>query len=193
MTTPILYIIAGANGSGKTTFALQFASKLNLPFINADEIAKSINPRDLEKVKIQAGRLFFDRLKNNLQQGHSFAIESTLSGHYLVKVIAQAKALNYHVHITYLYLHDPAINIDRVKARVLAGGHNVPDLDVIRRFYRSKNLFWHRYRELSDQWILVYNSDDSFEEVAYGVSSEDTVLDQLLFDQFIKGLTHDVR
>lgn len=193
MTSPILYIIAGANGSGKTTFALHFTSKLNLPFINADEIAKSINPNNLEKARIQAGRLFFEKLKINLQQGHSFAIESTLAGHYLVKIIAQAKALNYQIHITYLYLNDPAINIDRVKARVLAGGHNVPDLDVIRRFYRSKNLFWNSYRELSDQWILVYNSDDSFEEVAYGVSTEHTVLDQLLFDQFIKGLTHDVR
>lgn len=193
MTSPILYIIAGANGSGKTTFALHFTTKFNLPFINADEIAKSINPGDLEKARIQAGRLFFDTLKNNLQKGDSFAIESTLSGHYLVKVIAQAKALNYQVHITYLYLNDPAINIDRVKARVLAGGHHVPDVDVIRRFYRSKNLFWQSYRELSDQWILVYNSDDSFEEVAYGVSVEQTVLDQLLFDQFIKGFTHDVR
>ena len=45
----ILYIIAGANGSGKTTFALNFAKFQNLTFINADEIAKEFDPNNIQK------------------------------------------------------------------------------------------------------------------------------------------------
>jgi len=187
MKSPVLYIIAGANGSGKSTFALQFTVQHDLAFINADEIAKSINPTNLEKAKVQAGRVFFKELNRHLELGNSFAIESTLSGHYLIKIIEQAKSLNYQIHIIYLYLNDPAINIDRVKTRVLAGGHDVPESDIIRRFYRSKAFFWNTYRKLCDQWLLVYNTDESFEEVAYGIASENIVLDQLLLNDFIKG------
>lgn len=189
--SPTLYIIAGANGSGKTTFALQFTSQHNLPFINADEIAKSINPGNLEKAKIQAGRVFFSELEAHLKKGQSFAIESTLSGHYLVKIIATAKSMGFYIQLIYLFLDDPVMNTSRVKARVLTGGHNVPEADIIRRFYRSRILFWKTYQNLCDQWILVYNSDESFEEVAYGASAGTTILEPLLFDNFTKGLTHD--
>ena len=56
-----LYIIARANGSGKTTFALNFAELENLKFINADEIAKQYDPNDIQKYKVKAGKKF---LKN---------------------------------------------------------------------------------------------------------------------------------
>ena len=51
-----LYIIAGANGSGKTTFASQYANQENLKFINADEIAKKYDPDDIQKYKVKAGK-----------------------------------------------------------------------------------------------------------------------------------------
>jgi predicted ABC-type ATPase len=54
-----LYIIAGANGSGKTTFAKEFSKNKNLNFINADEIAKELDSENLTKYKIKAGKLFF--------------------------------------------------------------------------------------------------------------------------------------
>ena len=53
-----LNIIAGANGSGKTTFALSFAQFNQMSFVNADEIAKKLNPQDMEKEKVRAGRMF---------------------------------------------------------------------------------------------------------------------------------------
>jgi predicted ABC-type ATPase len=53
------YIIAGANGSGKTTFALSYTTLNNLHFINADEIAFIYNPNDISKYKIKAGKEFF--------------------------------------------------------------------------------------------------------------------------------------
>jgi predicted ABC-type ATPase len=161
-----LYIIAGANGSGKTTFAKEFSKNLNLNFINADEIAKELDSKNLTKYKIKAGKLFFLRLKSNLQLHKSFVIETTLSGKYLVKYIEQAKQLKYRVVLIYLFLEEPEINIERIKNRVFNGGHYVSDKDVVRRFYRSKKLFCSLYKNIVSSWHIYYNSDEFFEKIA---------------------------
>jgi predicted ABC-type ATPase len=94
-----LIIIAGANGSGKTTFSKQILAETGFEFLNADEIAK-----ELAVFKLQAGKEFFVRLDKFLGEGTSFVLESTLSGNYLVKVIEKAKQLGYVVRIVYLFL-----------------------------------------------------------------------------------------
>ena len=58
------YIIAGPNGSGKTTFAREFVKDVRLPFINADEIALRLAPEDLQKVRLEAGKLFFAEINH---------------------------------------------------------------------------------------------------------------------------------
>ena len=175
-----LYIIAGANGSGKTTFAKEFAKNKNLDFINADEIAKDLDSNNINKYKIKAGKLFFKQLKENLKCGESFIIETTLSGKYLVNYINQAKKLEYRVVLIYLFLEKPEINIERIKNRVFNGGHYVPDEDVIRRFYRSKNLFCSLYKNIVSSWSIYYNSDEIFEKVA----DEKTIFDNEAYNKF---------
>jgi len=185
MTKPILYIIAGANGSGKTTFAKNFAQYLDIPFINADEIAESLGG-NFEKVRIRAGKLFFEKLGDSLSQNKTFAIESTLSGKYLLKIIEKAKELSFEIHIIYLFLDNPNTNIARIQARVRAGGHHVPSEDVIRRFFRSRTLFWSTYRKLVNRWELIYNSDESFVEVCSGNSNDINILDETLYNIFLE-------
>ena len=129
-----LYIVAGANGSGKTTFTLNFAAIEKLDFINADEIAKEYDPNDIQKYKITAGKVFFQRVNQSLSQNNSFILETTLSGKYLQKVIYKAKEAGFYISLIYLYLDSDSENILRVKNRVLAGGHNVPEIDIIRRY-----------------------------------------------------------
>jgi len=179
-----LYIISGANGSGKTTFAKNFSKINNLYFINADEIAKELDSENITKYKIKAGKIFFRELKKNLELNKSFVIETTLSGKYLVEYIKKAKELKFNISLVYLFLETPDINISRVKNRVLNGGHHIPQDDIIRRYYRSKNMFWNIYKELVDTWSIFYNSDEVFEKIA----SNNKILDEEKFNIFCKDI-----
>ncbi len=177
-----LYIIAGANGSGKTTFAKSFSSLNDLHFINADEIAKELDSNDILRYKVKAGKIFFRELEDNLKKNKSFVIETTLSGKYLVKYIQKAKELNFYISLIYLFLETPKTNILRVQNRVLNGGHDVPIEDIIRRFYRSKKMFWNIYKYIVDEWIIYYNSNEVFEEIA----DDSKIFDQEKYQEFLK-------
>lgn len=78
-----LTIIAGANGSGKTTFALSFAQFSGVEFINADEIAKQLNPDDMDHEKFNAGKMFLRQIEELLNNRQDLILETTMSGKYL--------------------------------------------------------------------------------------------------------------
>jgi len=179
-----LYIIAGANGSGKTTFAKSFATFNDLCFINADEIAKELDANNITKHQFRAGKIFFERLKEQLALNKSFIIETTLSGNYLANYIKQAHSLGYKVSLIYLFLENYEINILRVKNRVLNGGHHIPKDDIIRRYYRSKNMFYNIYKDLVDDWSVYYNTNDIFEEIA----NKNVILDSEKYKELMKDL-----
>jgi len=179
-----LYIISGANGSGKTTFAKSFSKINNLNFINADEIAKELDENNLTKYKVKAGKIFFERLNHNFSLDKSFVIETTLSGKYLIKYITKAKNLDFQVSIIYLFLENPDTNISRVKNRVLNGGHHIPKDDIIRRFYRSKNMFYNVYKDIVDTWSLYYTSNEIFEKIA----NDNKIIDEEKYIKFLKDI-----
>jgi len=62
-----IIIIGGANGSGKTTFAKEFMNVIGYEFLNADEIAKEIEKKEPDSVLIKAGRIFFKRLNDCIE------------------------------------------------------------------------------------------------------------------------------
>jgi len=179
-----LYIIAGANGSGKTTFAKSFAQIHKMHFINADEIAKELDPDNITKHQVKAGRIFFQELNKRLDEHNSFVIETTLSGKYLVKYIKKAQANGFEVEMIYLFLEKPESNINRVSHRVLNGGHHVPENDIIRRFYRSKEMFMYVYKDLVNKWIMYYNSDEITEKIA----TDKMIYDTKKWQEFIKDI-----
>ncbi|MEZ4693986.1 MAG: zeta toxin family protein [Aliarcobacter sp.] len=181
-----LYIIAGANGSGKTTFALNFSKLENLKFINADEIAKEYDPNDIQKFKVKAGKKFFEELNISLNDNKSFVIETTLSGKYLINIIKKAKKLGFHTSLIYLFLETNEENIYRVRNRVLKGGHDVPIDDIIRRYYRSRELFCKIYKNLVNEWLLFFNGDDNFELV----ENQNEIFDEDLKNIFLEGLNN---
>jgi predicted ABC-type ATPase len=183
-----LYIIAGANGSGKSTLATEFLPEENLDFLNADEIAKELCPNNIESVKIQAGKIFLKKLTTFFNSEKSFAIETTLAGNNHLKTIKKAMALNYKIILIYSFVNTFEMCINRIKIRVLGGGHNVPEEDVIRRFYRSKNNFWNKYKNLVDEWNLVYNGSSEYIIVAKQNTTEIEIYNEALYNEFIKDL-----
>ncbi len=105
----------------------------------------------------------------------------------MVKIIEELKKKKYHTRIIYIFLDNPLVSIERIKIRVAQGGHSVPDEDVVRRFHRSKMKFWNIYRNLVDEWQLLYNGEEGLILVATGERETYRVLNDRKFRIFKKG------
>ncbi|CDE97613.1 putative uncharacterized protein [Clostridium sp. CAG:813] len=77
---------------------------------------------------------------------------------------------------------------NRIKIRVLNGGHNIPKEDIIRRFYRSKKNFWNIYKNLVDEWNLFYNGNSEYILVAQYSNNDIEIFNENLYNEFIKDL-----
>lgn len=160
---PNLYIIGGANGSGKTTVALRLLPNfLNVfEYVNADIIAAGLSALNPESVAIQAGRLMLARLQTLFNSGADFAFETTLAARTFAPFIRSCQARGYTINLIYFWLESPELAIERVRIRVESGGHSIP-CDVIRRRYeRGRRNLIELYLPLCDSWIVYDNTESS--------------------------------
>jgi predicted ABC-type ATPase len=155
-----IVIIAGPNGSGKTTFALEYLpNEGECPiFVNADLIAAGISPFLPEKAAFHAGRLMLEEIKRHVLNGDSFAFETTLSGKTYAQMIPEWQKRGYSVKLIFLYLPDVRIAVERVRYRVGQGGHNIPERIIKRRYEKGWRNFQTIYRQLVDAWLLFDNA-----------------------------------
>ncbi len=157
--SPILCVIGGCNGAGKTTLARELVPRMGiLRFLNADELARGLSPLNPAGSAFRAGRLLIDETRTLLEAGSSFALESTLSGKTHVALLQTAKTRGYRVVLHYVRIDSAAQAVLRVALRVLHGGHDVPERDVLRRFERSKRHFVEDYLPLADEWVVWDNA-----------------------------------
>ncbi len=171
---PRLYIISGCNGAGKTT-----ASYTMLPemlecseFVNSDEFAKGLSPFKPEKASIQAGRYMIAKIRYLLKKQLDFGIETTLATRTVLKTVKMAQAAGYTVTLLYFWLKSPELAIERVRARVEAGGHNIPEETIRRRYKVGIDYFFHYYAPICERWILADNSQIPFRVIAEGSKSD---------------------
>ncbi len=181
-----LYIIAGCNGAGKTT-----ASFTILPdildckeFVNADEIAKGLSPFQPEKVAFEAGRIMLHRIDELLYQKENFAFETTLSTKSYKNKVLAAKNKNYNVTLLFFWLKNPELAKERVKTRVLEGGHNIPEDVIERRYARGIINLFEIYIPISDQVLIFDNSEGQHQLLAEKSSNEElNILDEQKFNE----------
>jgi predicted ABC-type ATPase len=163
-----LYIIAGCNGAGKTTASFTILPEILdcKEFVNADEIAKGLSPFQPEKVSIEAGRIMLHRIDELLNANKTFAFETTLSTKSYKNKIITAQQKGYKVTLLFFWLQTVDLAKERVKTRVVEGGHNIAE-DVIERRYVNgiKNLF-EIYFNISDKILIIDNSKNNLELLA---------------------------
>ena len=180
---PILYIIAGSNGAGKTTFAETFLPHYAgcVEFVNADMIAKGLSPFASEKAAMQAGRLMLERIRSLMGRGADFALETTLAGRTYASILRYAREEGYTTRLAYVWVPSAEMSVQRVADRVRRGGHNIP-ADVIRhRFSRSLANLFHLYMPLLDTWGIYDNSRESPRLVARSRAGAVEVFDTELY------------
>lgn len=130
-------IIAGVNGTGKSTLYQSMDFLQSMERVNTDEIVKQFgkwnNPSDI----IKAGKIALNKIQNNFSKGISFNQETTLCGKRIIKNINKAKELGYIIELHYVGVDSTEILKKRIAYRVEHGGHGIPDSDVERRYIDS--------------------------------------------------------
>lgn len=167
---PNLYIISGCNGAGKTTASYSvLPDMLNCrEFVNADEIAKGLSPFQPDSVAIEAGRIMLSRIKDLLNHGVDFAFETTLATKTYTQFIQEAQSKGYFVTLVYFWLNLPELAVERVKTRVISGGHNIPEETIRRRYLAGIKNLPKLYVPICDYWMIIDNSEHPSKIIAEG-------------------------
>ena len=135
-TSKQLWVLAGGNGAGKSTFYRTQLAPLGLPFINADILAKELYPEAPEEHSYDAAILASEIGSQLLHDGRSFCFETVFSHPSKIDFVAQAKTLGYKIILVFIHLDTIFLNQARVAQRKSEGGHNVPDDKVASRIPR---------------------------------------------------------
>jgi predicted ABC-type ATPase len=175
---PTIYVIGGANGSGKTTVALDVLPILGvLEYVNADAIATGLSPFNPESMNIQAGRLMLERIEALSEAGADFAFETTLAARTFAPFLRNCKAKGYIINLLYFWLPSPDLAVQRVAWRVASGGHSIPETVIRRRYERGRRNLTELYMLLCDGWIVYDNSGVNLKIVAQRKRNGQTVIE----------------
>ncbi len=158
---PLAVFLLGANGSGKSTLR---------NYLNLSDIQTNIDPDVLNRVfklrypdsyLIESAKQALTMYNQGVSSGLNICIESTLSGRGTIERIKAAKANGYFIVAYFVGLESLELNIERVRQRVLSGGHNIPTETITRRYTESINNFI-KCIHLFDEVHIIDNSDKSY-------------------------------
>jgi predicted ABC-type ATPase len=138
---PSLIIIAGPNGSGKTTITSQILKHdwtLDSVYINPDEIAQNQfgdwnNSENSLKAAVLSEKMRHECIKNRT----NLIFETVFSRFDKIEFIELAKKEGYFIRFFFVSTSHPSINAARITRRVLEGGHDVPIPKIIDRYFKS--------------------------------------------------------
>ena len=152
---PVLIMLAGPNGAGKSTYYLAYFSHLNLPFLNADNLA---NKTGLDAYTSAEQIAQIQEIM--CAQKQSFITETVLSDPVGAKInfLKQASTQGFQVRLIFIGIADAVLSQERVANRVKAGGHNVPSDKIQKRYPRTLDNLKLGIEQLPDVWIYDNSS-----------------------------------
>ena len=137
---PRLFVLAGVNGAGKSSVGgATFSS--GEEFFNPDEAARAIRKETgcpFEEANAQAWQVGKERLQTAIRKRKSYAFESTLGANTIPSLLREAAQSGFQVKVWFVGLSSAEQHIARVRARVAAGGHDIPEAKIRERWNGSR-------------------------------------------------------
>jgi len=137
-----IFVLAGVNGAGKSSIGGAALAARGAVYFNPDLAARDlveVDPRlTLEQANGHAWELGRRGLERALQQGSNFAFETTLGARTIPDLLLAGARAGARVHVWYAGLASPELHLRRVRARVLAGGHDIPEERIRARYDSSR-------------------------------------------------------
>ncbi len=152
---PLLVVLAGPNGSGKTTFFHAYLAPAGLRFVNADVLARDLG------LEARQGGAAADAVRATLiEQGESFVTETVFSDPAGAKwaQFEAAVSRGYTVLLVFISVGGPDVCDERVAMRVSQGGHDVPPDRLVSRYPRVMDNLRSALERVPH--VLVYNNGD---------------------------------
>ena len=138
---PVLIVIAGPNGSGKTTITskvLHHEWLEDAVYVNPDIVAQEKYGDWNSKEAIMASVKYCENLREEcLKKKKSLIFETVMSADDKIDFIRRAKEAGFFIRIFYVATSHPSINAARIAKRVMKGGHDVPISKIISRYFKS--------------------------------------------------------
>lgn len=138
-----IYVLAGTNGAGKSSIGGELLRAEGVQFYNPDDAARRLRAANPSLSAAEANGLAWQQgatlLQRAIAQKGSFAFETTLGGDTITRLLETAIDAGLQVHVWYAGLASVEQHVQRVKARVARGGHDIPE-DTIRRRYVTSRL-----------------------------------------------------
>lgn len=180
---PRFLVMAGPNGAGKSTCVGHFLPP-GVPFINADEIAKTLTDHQTQEADVRAARIALEKMDESEARHESFATETTLASRTLASRASRLQRQGYFFHLVYIWSPSPEFSVGRVASRVQRGGHNIPEDTIRRRWLAGLKNFFSLYQPIADQWDVIDNTSlGAPRRIATGLRGETTeILDWANWD-----------
>lgn len=157
--SPCIYVLAGTNGSGKTSLA---GSVFNQDYLDPDLAAQKILSANPGISQAEANSLAWHQgvrlLRLAIRERLSFAFETTLGGNSITALLESALSEGMEVRMWYVGLSSPELHIARVKSRVARGGHDIPEAKIRERYANSRKNLIRLLRHLTE--LRVYDNSD---------------------------------